>query len=269
MLDKTMNKKGFTLVELMITVAIVAILVAISIPIFSSATSRAKASADMANIRNAKAVASAKYLQAEANNEITYYYDAESGKVTTDKTAAASFAGYGQSDVQIKGASGLPVKNGKAQIVSVTFAADGTSSAAWGIGNDMDELTAKAMAYDSTGHSGDDLINAMGTLPSVQASDIFGNQGLYGGATTLYWRPKEISINGTKTIYLYANADPNGHANWQGYAIYYNGTIYKSKNRNGYSGLIDRNSVLFSSSDVGNDLAAYILSTGKWEKAKS
>ncbi len=47
-----MNKKGFTLAELLIVVAIVAVLVAIAIPIFSSQLEKAREATDAANIRN-------------------------------------------------------------------------------------------------------------------------------------------------------------------------------------------------------------------------
>ena len=49
------NKKGFTLAELLIVVAIIAVLVAISIPIFTSQLEKSRESVDMANIRAAYA----------------------------------------------------------------------------------------------------------------------------------------------------------------------------------------------------------------------
>lgn len=48
---KKMNKKGFTLAELLIVVAIIAVLVAISIPIFSSQLEKSREAVDAANIR--------------------------------------------------------------------------------------------------------------------------------------------------------------------------------------------------------------------------
>ena len=59
---KKMNKKGFTLAELLIVVAIIAVLVAISIPIFSAQLEKAKEATDMANIRSAYAEVIANYL---------------------------------------------------------------------------------------------------------------------------------------------------------------------------------------------------------------
>ena len=55
-MKKTMqNKKGFTLAELLIVVAIIAVLVSISIPIFSTQLEKAREATDAANIRSAYA----------------------------------------------------------------------------------------------------------------------------------------------------------------------------------------------------------------------
>ena len=48
---KKNNKKGFTLMEMLIVVAIIAVLVAIAIPSFTSSLQKAKEAADEANIR--------------------------------------------------------------------------------------------------------------------------------------------------------------------------------------------------------------------------
>lgn len=54
---KKTNKKGFTLAELLIVIAIIAILIAIAIPTFSGALENAKRQTDHANMRNAYAMA--------------------------------------------------------------------------------------------------------------------------------------------------------------------------------------------------------------------
>ena len=51
MFKKLSKKKGFTLMEMMIVVAIIAILIAIIIPTFKGALDRANAAADEANLR--------------------------------------------------------------------------------------------------------------------------------------------------------------------------------------------------------------------------
>ena len=52
---KKMNKKGFTLIEMLVVIAIIAVLVSIVIPVVGSATEKAKEAADVANIRSAVA----------------------------------------------------------------------------------------------------------------------------------------------------------------------------------------------------------------------
>lgn len=54
-MKKMNNKRGFTLAELLIVVAIIAVLVAISIPVFTSQLAKAQASTDAANVRAAYA----------------------------------------------------------------------------------------------------------------------------------------------------------------------------------------------------------------------
>lgn len=51
------SNKGFTLMEMLIVVAIIAVLVAIAIPTFSGALTKAKEAADEANVRAAYAEA--------------------------------------------------------------------------------------------------------------------------------------------------------------------------------------------------------------------
>lgn len=55
-LKNKLSKKGFTLAELLVVVAIIAVLVAIAIPTFSSATKKANLAVDDSNIRSAYAL---------------------------------------------------------------------------------------------------------------------------------------------------------------------------------------------------------------------
>lgn len=73
---KRLNKKGFTLAELLIVVAIIAVLVAIAIPIFTSQLEKAREATDMANIRSAYAEVQAAALTEE---------DTGNAKISTDK----------------------------------------------------------------------------------------------------------------------------------------------------------------------------------------
>lgn len=63
---KKRNQKGFTIMEMLIVVAIIAILVAIAIPTFNSALTKSKEAADVANIRAAYAEVMLDYMMGDA-----------------------------------------------------------------------------------------------------------------------------------------------------------------------------------------------------------
>lgn len=110
------NKKGFTLMEMLIVVAIIVILVVIAIPIFTGQMDNAKKAADDANERTAKAVAVNTFL-ADGNAITNKYFDAKDGKLETNKTDVAE--AYGQYDSH------------KGQIIEVDVDADGNVTLTW------------------------------------------------------------------------------------------------------------------------------------------
>ena len=82
------NKKGFTLAELLIVVAIIAVLVAVAIPIFTSQLEKSREATDMANLRGAKAEAVAMYLTNDLAEGV-YVFDPQAG--TLKPTSATGF----------------------------------------------------------------------------------------------------------------------------------------------------------------------------------
>ena len=60
------EKKGFTLAELLIVVAIIAVLVAMAIPVFSAQLEKSREATDIANVRSAYATLVADYLTSTA-----------------------------------------------------------------------------------------------------------------------------------------------------------------------------------------------------------
>ena len=67
LLNTKLNKKGFTLAELLIVVAIIAVLVAIAIPIFTTQLEKSRQATDLANIRSSYAEAMAAAI---ADNDV-------------------------------------------------------------------------------------------------------------------------------------------------------------------------------------------------------
>ena len=77
-MKKTKSKKGFTLAELLIVIAIIATLIAIAIPTFSAQLEGARMAVDMSNARAASSLAYSEYMLYHSNikerGPITYTF---------------------------------------------------------------------------------------------------------------------------------------------------------------------------------------------------
>lgn len=94
--EKLRKNGGFTLVEMLIVVAIIAILIAISIPMVGNALERSREATDAANERAFKAALLIEYLNHDQGDKVDVtkacVYDAADGKVLDSGTPTA----YGQ-----------------------------------------------------------------------------------------------------------------------------------------------------------------------------
>ena len=81
-MNKIKNTKGFTLMEMLIVVAIIAILIAIAIPTFTTQLEKAREAADIANIRSVYAEVMAKYLSGEYDTGSTTKVSKETPAMT-------------------------------------------------------------------------------------------------------------------------------------------------------------------------------------------
>lgn len=93
LMNKKLNKKGFTLMEMLIVVAIIAILVAIAIPTFSNALNKAKVATDEANLRAYYADVMVKYMMSEEATPSLGVADGTVTSVTIDGTSYSIQAG--------------------------------------------------------------------------------------------------------------------------------------------------------------------------------
>lgn len=121
--------------ELLLVVTIIGVLVAVSIPIFTSQLNKAREATDIANERAGKAAAVAAYMTADdgtTSETKTYYYNASTGQVTTDKPTA----GYGH---KYKATQADPVGTSQAKdvtedhtdkvvMIEITAQTDGTAT---------------------------------------------------------------------------------------------------------------------------------------------
>lgn len=119
---KMKNSKGFTLMEMLIVVAIIAVLIAIAIPTFNASLNKARVATDEANIRSGYASVMAKVLTEDlATKEVKTFVLQKDGNVAEEKkdaTIANSYVCFGNqagtSDIagQSVGpwAQGTPVK---------------------------------------------------------------------------------------------------------------------------------------------------------------
>lgn len=144
-MKKLKNSKGFTLMEMLIVVAIIAILVAIAIPTFTNQLEKAREATDMANLRSAYAEVMASALSGESGvNGVDY--NSTSGVWSKTVKATQKVAGwqtkFTDSDdtnkPTIGGVSGVEAKtstgewtvsyNEKTNVTSIDNATNGTTT---------------------------------------------------------------------------------------------------------------------------------------------
>lgn len=115
------DKGGFTLAELLVVVAIVAVLVAIAIPVFTSSLDKANAQTDAANIRAGYASVMVEVLNDNpAKGTVTYGLNTDGSVV---KDTAGSYACKGDSTKLETGEQigGTDVTWKKSQAVTYTY----------------------------------------------------------------------------------------------------------------------------------------------------
>jgi len=135
------NNRGFTLAELLIVVAIIAVLVAIAIPVFSTQLEKSRESTDLANIRSAYAEAITEYLTTNGactvkvtlkqTQDTWQYVETEADgsvvigtAITANVSGAAAASGSATGTVKVEG---QPKQN---YVCTITVGANGIATAA-------------------------------------------------------------------------------------------------------------------------------------------
>lgn len=118
-MKKLLNKKGFTLMEMLIVVAIIVILVAISVPTFTANLDQSKKATDDANMRAAKSAAVVYNLEnpIASDTDGKVYYDAEKGKIFTDKTSITGYKQVADADAAVGAVVVITVDSSTGELV--------------------------------------------------------------------------------------------------------------------------------------------------------
>ena len=109
---KKTNKKGFTLAELLVVVAIIAVLVAIAIPIFTSQLEKSREAVDAANIRAAYAEVMTDAVTGDTTNKYTRTVDIKQKKADWQTTIdwPKDIADTAKGDVTVGGIATITFK---------------------------------------------------------------------------------------------------------------------------------------------------------------
>lgn len=105
MFQKMKKSKGFTLIEMLVVIAIIAVLVSIIVPVVGNSTAKAKAAADAANLRSMASTLAIDYMNDGVLNEGPYTVptakstdDGEFAAYVVNGNIECYFGGYSVSD---------------------------------------------------------------------------------------------------------------------------------------------------------------------------
>ncbi len=132
------NRRGFTLAELLVVVAIIGALVAIAVPMLNVKMQKTRQAADLASVRNAYSAATTEWmLSSHFGEEIVYYYNGSTGRI---QTTSDGISGYGKSKREASvfctgfafDVVGVPCPGGRASYLTIKMNENGVERMTWG-----------------------------------------------------------------------------------------------------------------------------------------
>ena len=171
------NKRGFTLAELLVVVAVIAVLVGISIPIFTSQLEKSRESTDLANVRAAYAEVMAEAIEKENPKPITV--NLKQKQNNWQSSLPITIGGVTYNGKSSANWSGIPMSNGTCK---VSYNKDNGIYFRW------------------SGATGD-LSQTIGTLKAISTSPNKNNEQAYYSRQTF-----EVNGNKVTTRVYYAGS---------------------------------------------------------------
>ena len=156
-MEKKMNNKGFSLVELIVVIAIMAVLVGVLAPQFIKYVEKSRQSTDLSNLDSIKTVVESYYADKEGDKlpdtvEITstiggsYVVTAKKGSNTMTGSGDAAAEQGGVKDTKLKGKWQKKAGGGA------------TPSATWNISNNTWTYAGESDYYSATAASGKSIV---------------------------------------------------------------------------------------------------------------
>lgn len=223
-------QRGFTLIEVLIVVAIIAILVAIAIPVFNVQLEKTREATDTANMREASSMAAAALATgtdadgAELKDGIYYYHTDGGGRLLPQASGNPTPYGKGTE------AGDDPEDHTDKWVCAEISVTDGTYVLYWKGGKESTSQSQYSQFfnqyYDADGNPLSGWINTDTTRTAVWNANGGTWKSITFDGKTYYMQPNKPRDIGC-ILYATPNNSLDDRNAWNGAAVYYDGTWYK------------------------------------------